>query len=75
MTTATTGQAIRRLRELSGLTLDQVAALASVSPAYLSRVETGQCAPSIKWIATVSSALASAISDRADGVTSGRLSA
>ncbi|APE10799.1 hypothetical protein BO226_17655 [Rhodococcus sp. 2G] len=66
-TAASTGQALRRLREIAGLTLDQVAELADVSPTYLSRVETGQCNPSIKWLGVVSKALAASIASKADG--------
>ncbi|MGR6579307.1 helix-turn-helix domain-containing protein [Rhodococcus qingshengii] len=62
--TPSTGQALRHLRDISGLTLDQVAELAEVSPTYLSRVETGRCRPSLKWTAGVTRALSDGILGR-----------
>lgn len=48
---AAAGKSIRRLRDLAGLTLDQVAADASVSVSYLSKVERGIEVASPEWIA------------------------
>lgn len=53
------GAGIRTLRLMAGLTLDQVAQEASVSAAYLSRVETGQTAATPKWLGIVAGVIAS----------------
>lgn len=57
--TAEQGKAIRALREMASLTLDDVAKEAGVSAAYLSRVETGKASTSAKWLGLVSSVIAS----------------
>lgn len=44
------GTSLRKLREHAGLTLKQAADAGRTSYAYLSRVETGTCAPSAAWI-------------------------
>ena len=41
----TFGQILRKVRESQGLGLRQTAALAGISPAYLSRIESGKTAP------------------------------
>ena len=62
----TTGQALRRLPEVAGLTLDQVADRADVSAAYLSRVENGKSRPSVQWIAAVVKELGAGLESRAN---------
>lgn len=64
-TPTTTGQALRKLREVAGLTLDQVAVLADVGASHLSRVENGKAWPSMKWTACVALTLGEAIAARA----------
>lgn len=59
--TPTTGQAIRQMRSVAGLTADQLAELAGISPGYLSRVENGKNRPSDRWVGTVLAHLSSAI--------------
>lgn len=54
----TAGAGIRALRELAGLTLDQLASQASVSASYLSKVEAGVKTPSPRWIGHVSGVVA-----------------
>lgn len=55
MTTQTTrpGEAIRTLRHLAGLTLEQASTLAETAPAYLSKVETGKLTPTRGYVANV----------------------
>lgn len=53
----TAGAGLRALREVAGLTLDQVAAEASVSASYLSKVESGAKTATAKWIGHVSGAI------------------
>jgi transcriptional regulator with XRE-family HTH domain len=65
-TTLSTGQAIRRMRQLAGMTGEQLAELAEISPAYLSRVETGKSRPSNRWVATVLKQLSAAIAKKAE---------
>lgn len=48
-----TGPALRAIRQAAGMTLQEVADLAGISVSYLSRVETGQQAPSDAWVAAV----------------------
>lgn len=50
--------AIRPMRQMAGLTLEQVAQEAGVSAAHLSRVETGQVEASPKWLGLVSGVIA-----------------
>ena len=57
-TSNTPGSAIRVLRTAAGLTLDQVAREAGVSPTHLSRVETGVKAGTPAFIGAVSKAIA-----------------
>lgn len=70
---STTGQALRRLREVAGLTLDQVADRADISAAYLSRVETGKCRPSVQWTAVVTKALSAGMTERAEAESESHL--
>ncbi|WP_082406407.1 helix-turn-helix domain-containing protein [Microbacterium sp. No. 7] len=60
----TTGQAVRTLREVAGLTARDVARAAGVSESYLSRVETGAADASPEWIGTVTAAIAESIRRR-----------
>lgn len=53
-----TGAAIRTLRKLAGLTLEQAASLAFTAPAYLSKVETGKLTPTVGYVADVTAAIA-----------------
>lgn len=55
MTTQVTrsGEAIRTLRHLAGLTLEQTSTLADTAPAYLSKVETGKLVPTRGYVANV----------------------
>ena len=54
---ANVGAAIRRLRLAQGLTLADVADRAHISPAMLSRLETGAVSPSLETVAAVAAAL------------------
>jgi DNA-binding XRE family transcriptional regulator len=51
------GAAVRRLRTAQGLTLAEVARSAAISPAMLSRLETGDVAPSLDTLAALAEAL------------------
>jgi transcriptional regulator with XRE-family HTH domain len=51
------GAAVRRLRAAQGLTLADVAGMASISPAMLSRLEHGDVAPSLDTLAALAEAL------------------
>lgn len=52
------GESVRVLRNLAGLTLDQVAELAGTSASYLSRVETGVETASKLYLGRVTSVIA-----------------
>lgn len=52
------GEAVRVLRQEAGLTIEQVANLAGVSPSQISRVETGVKSPSAAWLGAVVEAIA-----------------
>lgn len=54
----TPGASIRTLRLMAGMTLEDAATAAGVSPAYLSRVETGAARAKPTWIAAVVAAIA-----------------
>lgn len=54
----TPGEAVRVLRAEAGLTIEQVAAAAGVSPSQISRVETGAKKPSQAWLSVVIEAIA-----------------
>jgi transcriptional regulator with XRE-family HTH domain len=54
---ASIGRIARQVREELGLTLANVAKLASISPGMLSRLETGQVSPSVETIVAVAEAL------------------
>lgn len=58
------GRSLRVLREMAGMTLDQVADEAGVSPTHLSRVETGKAIPTPKWVGTVAEVLAANLRSR-----------
>ncbi|MEO6367294.1 MAG: XRE family transcriptional regulator [Steroidobacteraceae bacterium] len=51
------GSAVRRLRAAQGLTQADVAGMASISPAMLSRLEHGDVAPSLDTLASLAEAL------------------
>jgi DNA-binding XRE family transcriptional regulator/mannose-6-phosphate isomerase-like protein (cupin superfamily) len=59
---AAIGQRLRGARETRGLTLDQLAALAGLSKAHLSRLESGERQPSIGVLVDLTSALGTRIS-------------
>lgn len=52
------GDTLRKLRELAGLTQVEVATEADVSVAYLSRVEKGHMEPTLSYVAKVTRAIA-----------------
>jgi transcriptional regulator with XRE-family HTH domain len=54
---AQVGATVRRLRTAQGLTLSEVAGSAGISAAMLSRVETGDVAPSLDTLAALADAL------------------
>jgi transcriptional regulator with XRE-family HTH domain/quercetin dioxygenase-like cupin family protein len=51
------GRVVRQLRDAQGLTLAQAAAAADISPAMLSRIETGRVTPSLETLVSLSGAL------------------
>jgi transcriptional regulator with XRE-family HTH domain len=51
------GRVVRRLREEQSLTLSDVATRADISPAMLSRLETGHTSPSLETIVSLAGAL------------------
>lgn len=52
------GRSLKTLRKHAGLTLEDVAALAATSVAYLSKVENGHFIPSKTYVASVTAAIA-----------------
>lgn len=58
-----TGESLRSLRTLAGLTLSEVASLAGTSIAYLSKVERGEFVPTKRYVAQVTSAIASVLAE------------
>lgn len=60
------GEALRTLRRIAGLNLDQAAALADTAAAYLSKVETGRLVPTVGYVANVTAALARHLQDTAE---------
>jgi len=58
------GRALRALRVLAGLSLDQVSQRAGVSVSYLSRAENGLAQPTAAWFAIVYAAIGSAVAER-----------
>src|SRR4051794_34241046 len=60
------GAALRRIRQDSGLTLREVAAIAAVSMPYLSEVERGRKEPSSEVIAGICTALGLTLVDLLD---------
>lgn len=71
----TPGQSIRALRQLAGLTLDQVAESAKVSATHLSKVETGKARPSSAWVAVVTKAISEGMQRRVDSDLAQRIPA
>ncbi len=51
------GRVVRQLRDSQGLTLAEAAAAADISPAMLSRIETGRVTPSLETLVSLSAAL------------------
>ena len=51
------GRVARQLRDAQGLTLSEAAASADISPAMLSRIETGRVTPSLETLVSLSAAL------------------
>ena len=51
------GRVVRRLRDEQSLTLADVASRADISPAMLSRLETGQTSPSLETLVSLAAAL------------------
>ena len=51
------GRVVRQLRDSQGLTLAEAAAAADISPAMLSRIETGRVTPSLETLVSLSGAL------------------
>ena len=51
------GRVARQLRDAQGLTLAEAAARADISPAMLSRIETGGVTPSLETLVSLSAAL------------------
>lgn len=51
------GRSLGWMRKRAGLSIEQVANTACVSPTYLARVEAGDRAPSPAWIGMVSEAI------------------
>jgi transcriptional regulator with XRE-family HTH domain len=51
------GRVVRRLRDEQSLTLADVASRADISPAMLSRLETGQASPSLETLVSLAGAL------------------
>ncbi|HEV7715309.1 MAG TPA: XRE family transcriptional regulator [Steroidobacteraceae bacterium] len=51
------GRVVRQLRDSQGLTLAEAAATADISPAMLSRIETGRVTPSLETLVSLSGAL------------------
>lgn len=56
--TTTAGESIRALRQLAGMTLEEVSVAADTSIAYLSKVETGKYVPTKQYVAQVTTAIA-----------------
>ena len=56
--TRNAGAAIKALRKMAGLTLEDVAEAADTSTAYLSKVETGKLFPAMGYVAKVTLAIA-----------------
>ncbi|MBM3714910.1 MAG: helix-turn-helix transcriptional regulator [Actinobacteria bacterium] len=57
------GEALRTLRRIAGLNLDQAAAVADTAAAYLSKVENGKLVPTVGYVANVTAALARHLQD------------
>lgn len=59
------GRSLRTLRQLAGLTLEDVARIAETSVAYLSKVETGKFVPSKTYVRQVTTAIARSMGETA----------
>lgn len=59
----TAGASIRTLRNLAGMTLEEVAEAADTSIAYLSKVETGKFTPTKGYVAQVTIAIANRLKE------------
>lgn len=59
------GQSLKALRQLAGLTLEQVSNRADTAPAYLSKVENGKLVPNNVYVARVSMAIAEHLAEGA----------
>jgi len=57
------GESLRALRKFAGLTLEQLAANAGTSIAYLSKVETGKFTPTRGYVQQVTAAIAESMKD------------
>ena len=57
------GPAVRRMRLQQGMTLDDLAAAAGVSPSHLSRLERSQTLPSFPVLAKIAAALGTNVND------------
>ena len=64
-TTDSAGEALRKLRNIAGLRIEDVAREANVSAAQLSRVENGAAQPRPRWVAAVTTAIAEALQQQA----------
>lgn len=58
-----TGQALKTLRKLAGLTLDEVSQRTGTAPAYLSKVENGRLLPANSYVAKITAALSREINE------------
>lgn len=62
-----TAVALRAIRKLAGLSLDDVSSAAGVSVSYLSRAENNIVTPRSQWIETVVVAIGLEIANRSEG--------
>lgn len=64
---SSSGAALKTLRLVAGLTLDQASALGDTAPAYLSKVERGVLFPTRRYLVKMSRALTDAIANDPSG--------
>lgn len=57
------GPAIRRMRRMKGLTLDELASQAGISASHLSRLERGQTLPSFQVLSDIAHVLGADVDD------------
>jgi transcriptional regulator with XRE-family HTH domain len=62
------GKAIKRMRVQNGLTQEQLAARASVSPSSLHYIETGVNSPSVRTLGKIAGALGVPVADLLAGI-------